>query len=59
MKTITIRVNDEIESELKKAAEAAGFSQSEVVREALEKHLKIQRFKTVRNLVMSHAENQG
>lgn len=59
MKTITIRVSDELEADLKKIAEHLGSSQSEIVREALKSHLKIQKFRAVRKLVMPYAEKQG
>ncbi|MEQ9306157.1 MAG: CopG family transcriptional regulator [Marinoscillum sp.] len=59
MKTITIRVSDELNSKLKTASQESGFSQSEVVRNALEKHLRIQKFRRLRNEIIPLAESKG
>lgn len=59
MKTITIRVNDDLEARLKVLTAQTGSSQSEIVREALKRHLSIKQFQDLRKNVIPFAEAQG
>ncbi|VXD17510.1 CopG family transcriptional regulator (modular protein) [Marinoscillum sp. 108] len=59
MKTITIRLSDELESKLSALIDASGNTKSEVIREALEKHLSVKSFQQLRNRVLPFAEAQG
>jgi predicted transcriptional regulator len=59
MKTITIRVSDQLEAELEKASRDLGTSRSDVMREALQNHLRLQKFKSIRKSVMPLAESRG
>ncbi|WP_421891719.1 ribbon-helix-helix protein, CopG family [Marinoscillum sp.] len=59
MKTITIRLSDELESKLSALIDASGHTKSEVIREALEKHLSVKSFQQLRNRVLPFAEAQG
>lgn len=58
MKTITIRVSEELEQELTKSSEESGSSRSELVREALQNHLGVQKFKRLRSKIKPFAEKQ-
>jgi predicted transcriptional regulator len=57
--TLTIRIDDELERELTKAALAAHRPKGDIVREALRRQLALNRFRTVRSKVMPLAEKQG
>lgn len=59
MKTITIRINDELESELEKISSSTGESLSDIVREALKKHLLSKRFHELRKIALPYAEKAG
>lgn len=59
MKTITIRLNKRLESLLQATASKTGNSRSEIVRKALENHLAIQTFESLRKKAMPFAESQG
>jgi len=59
MKTITIRLNDELVSQLEESTTKTGSTKSEIIREALEKHLTIRRFRQLRKKMLPFAEAQG
>jgi len=59
MKTITIRLNDELVSQLEESTTKTGSTKSEIIREALEKHLIIRRFRQLRKKMLPFAEAQG
>jgi metal-responsive CopG/Arc/MetJ family transcriptional regulator len=57
--TITIRLPEELEKELDTVTREEKASRSEVIREAIARHLAIKRFKQLRRHVMPFAEAQG
>ncbi len=57
--TITIRVPDDLRSELEKISEAEDKPLSDIVRESLRRYVAIQQFKQVRKKVLPFAESQG
>ena len=59
MKTISIRLNDELDLELSEIAKSSGTTKSEVVREALEKHLMIEKFDELREKLIPYARKAG
>ena len=59
MKTITIRINDELDSELEKIISSTGESRSDIVREALKKHLLSKRFRELRKMALPYGEKAG
>lgn len=61
MKTsaLTIRLDPELEERLSEAAERSGRSRSEVVREALRRHLALAQFEDLRRRIMPFAEARG
>lgn len=61
MKTsaLTIRLDPELERRLDEAAERSGRTRSELVREALERHLALTRFEDLRRRIMPFAEARG
>jgi predicted transcriptional regulator len=58
-KTVTVRIDDELERRLGECAEASGESQSDIVREALSRHLAVLTFDALRGRVMPFAEARG
>ncbi|MFY0607503.1 MAG: CopG family transcriptional regulator [Cyclobacteriaceae bacterium] len=59
MKTLTLRVSDQLVADLDNAAQQAGISKSEIIRTALAGHLKVQKFKSLRKKIMPFAEKAG
>ena len=59
MKTITIRLDDRLDSQLEKTISMTGSTKSQIVREALIKHLNVKRFRQLRNKLLPFAEAQG
>lgn len=57
--TLSIRIDDELERELARAAKAAHRPKGDIVREALRRQLALNRFRSVRGKVMPLAEKQG
>ncbi|UCH25690.1 MAG: CopG family transcriptional regulator [Trueperaceae bacterium] len=57
--TVTVRLDEDLEKLLDDAVERSGHSRSEVVREALRRHLARMRFESLRAQVMPFAEARG
>jgi predicted transcriptional regulator len=57
--TITIRLSDDLNELLTKAAKQAGKNRSEIAREALRRQLRISQFESLRRRVMPFAEARG
>jgi predicted transcriptional regulator len=61
MKTniLTIRLDEELDKLLTKAAKQAGKNRSEIAREALRRQLRVSRFEALRRKIMPFAEARG
>ena len=59
MATLTIRLDDEFDSDLRQYLARTGRSKSEFARDALKRQLAIARFKDIRSRVAPFAEAQG
>ena len=59
MKTISLRIDDELKKELDQLTAKSGKSQSEIVRIALEKHLLIKKFDDIREQLIPLARKAG
>ena len=61
MKTtaITIRLDEDLDKLLTKAASQSGKNRSEVAREALRRQLRISQFESLRRRIMPFAEARG
>ncbi|GAB4244440.1 MAG: hypothetical protein Tsb0034_22660 [Ekhidna sp.] len=59
MKTVSIRISDALEKELKERTKKTGKSQSEIMRTALEKHLLVQKFDDIRDELIPLARKAG
>ena len=57
--TITIRLPDDLRSELEKISEAEDKPLSDIVRESLRRYVAIQQFRHLRKKVLPFAESQG
>jgi predicted transcriptional regulator len=57
--TLTIRLNDDLNKLLTKAARQSGKNRSEIAREALRRQLRIQEFESLRRRMMPFAEARG
>lgn len=57
--TLTIRIDDALERELKQYAEATHRPKGDIVREALRRQLALARFRAVREEVMPLAKRSG
>jgi len=57
--TLTIRIDDLLDSELKQYAAATHRPKGDIVREALRRQLALARFRAVRSEVMPLAEQSG
>jgi predicted transcriptional regulator len=57
--TLTIRLNDDLNSLLSKVARQAGKNRSEIAREAIERQLRISQFEVLRRRAMPFAEARG
>ena len=57
--TITVRVDEELNELLTKAARQSGKSRSEIARNAIRRHLFISRFNCLRRRMMPFAEASG
>jgi len=56
---VTIDLDEELDRRLEQAARNTGTSRSEIVRDALRRHLAVMRFEQVRQRVMPFAEAEG
>jgi predicted transcriptional regulator len=57
--TLTIRIDDQLDRELKQIASATHRPKGDIVREALRRQLALARFRSVREQLMPLAESQG
>ncbi len=59
MGTLTIRIDDELEAELQRLADAAHRTKSDLAREMLRRHLALARFRELRRRAIPFAEAAG
>ena len=57
--TLTIRLDEDLNSLLTKASRRSGRNRSEVAREALRRQLRISQFESLRRRIMPFAEARG
>jgi predicted transcriptional regulator len=57
--TLTIRLDPEMEAQLDRAAERAGRTRSEFVRDALRRQIALAEFEELRRIIMPFAEARG
>ncbi len=57
--TLTIRLTDDLNQLLTKAAKQSGKNRSEIAREALRRQLRISQFESLRRRMMPFAEARG
>jgi predicted transcriptional regulator len=57
--TLTIRLTEDLDKLLTKAARQAGKNRSEIAREALRRQLRISQFESLRRRMMPFAEARG
>ncbi len=57
--TLTIRLDQDLEKLLAKAAKQSGKNRSEIVREALRRQLRVSQFDALRKRIMPFAEARG
>ncbi len=57
--TLTIRLDEELDKLLTKAAKQAGRNRSEIAREALRRQLRVSQFEALRRKIMPFAEARG
>jgi predicted transcriptional regulator len=56
---VTVRLDDDLSPLLEEVCRRSGRSRSEIVREALRRHLTIMKFEQLRRRVMPFAEARG
>lgn len=59
MASLTLRIPDVLERQLEAESKARGISKSDVVREALERDLRVQAWRKLREQFRPHLERQG
>lgn len=59
MASLTLRIPDVLERQLEAASKERGISKSDVVREALERDLKVQAWRKLREQFRPHLEREG
>jgi predicted transcriptional regulator len=57
--TLTIRLDEDLDKLLLKAARISGKNRSEIAREALRRQLRTSQFETLRRRIMPFAEARG
>jgi predicted transcriptional regulator len=57
--TLTIRLDDDLDKLLSRAARQSGRNRSEVAREALRRQLRVSQFEALRRRIMPFAEARG
>jgi predicted transcriptional regulator len=57
--TLTIRLDEDLDKRLVKAARKSGKTRSEIAREALRRQLRISQFEALRRRIMPFAEARG
>lgn len=58
-KTVTFRLSDEMEEALDRFVQEENRSRSEVIREALEKYMRVKKFRRLREQTLPFAEARG
>jgi len=58
-RTLSIRIDDELDRELDRACAATGRSRGDLVRDALRRQLRLVRFERLRGKVLPFAEAAG
>ena len=59
MTTLTIRLPDDLRSELDKLSRDENKAVSEIVRESLRRYVAVERFRAIRRKILPFAEAQG
>lgn len=59
MASLTVRIPDKLEAELDEISRARGITKSDVVREALERDLRVQAWRNLRTKLTPHLDRQG
>lgn len=59
MNTLTIRIPDELKTDLQKISREQNKPISDVVRDSIRRYVAIERFRTLRKKVLPFAEAQG
>jgi predicted transcriptional regulator len=59
MANFTIRLDENLDKLLTKAAHLSGKSRSEIARDAIRRHLRLIQFDSLRRQIMPYAEAQG
>jgi metal-responsive CopG/Arc/MetJ family transcriptional regulator len=57
--TITVRLDDDLLPLLDEVRKSSGQSRSEIIREALRRHLALRRFEGLRRQIVPYAEAHG
>jgi predicted transcriptional regulator len=57
--SISIRIPDDVKKKLKAISKKENKSLSDLVRESLQKHIAVYRFRQLRNMALPFAEAQG
>jgi predicted transcriptional regulator len=57
--TLTIRLDDDLDKLLTKAAKQSGMNRSEIAREALRRQLRVSQFEALRKKIMPFSEARG
>jgi len=57
--TLTIRLDEDLDKLLTRAAQQSGKNRSEIAREALRRQLRISQFEALRRKIMPFAEARG
>ncbi len=58
-KTITLRLDKELDDMLAKVSKQSGKNRSEIAREAMRRQLRLQQFEELRKRIMPFAEARG
>ncbi|MCU0858408.1 MAG: hypothetical protein MUC65_08420 [Pontiellaceae bacterium] len=59
MTTLTIRLSDELRTELDEVSREEHKAVSDIVRESLRRYIAVERFRSVRKKILPFAEAQG
>ncbi|MDY6955250.1 MAG: ribbon-helix-helix protein, CopG family [Thermodesulfobacteriota bacterium] len=59
MNTITVRLPNELKSDLQKLSQAQNKPVSDIVRESIRRYVAVEKFRTLRKRVLPFAEAQG
>lgn len=59
MATLTLRIPDDLDKELDRQSTASRLSKSDLAREALQRYLRVSRFRSLRSKLVPQAQAQG